>query len=194
LIGPAGEQVGILPTREALDRARELGLDLVEVSPNSRPPVCRIMDFGKYKYELSKKDKVAKKKQHTFQMKEMRFRPKIDDHDFTFKTKHIREFLESGSKVKAMVLFRGREMAHIEFGRDLMERVIKELADVAAIDMPAKLEGNSLSAVLAPKPEVIRKVQASKAAAAKLAPKAERKEEVEMASVEDDDEGEAENE
>ncbi len=152
------------------------------------------MDFGKYKYELSKKDKVAKKKQHTFQMKEMRFRPKIDDHDFTFKTKHIREFLESGSKVKAMVLFRGREMAHIEFGRDLMERVIKELADVAAIDMPAKLEGNSLSAVLAPKPEVIRKVQASKAAAAKLAPKAEKKEEVEMASVEDDDEGEAENE
>jgi translation initiation factor IF-3 len=152
------------------------------------------MDFGKYKYELSKKDKVAKKKQHTFQMKEMRFRPKIDDHDFTFKTKHIREFLESGSKVKAMVLFRGREMAHIEFGRDLMERVIKELADVAAIDMPPKLEGNSLSAVLGPKPEVIRKVQASKAAAAKQAPKLEKKEEAELAAVEDEDQAEAENE
>ncbi len=197
LIGPNGEQVGILPTREALDRARELGLDLVEVSPNSRPPVCRIMDFGKYKYELSKKDKIAKKKQHTFQMKEMRFRPKIDDHDFTFKTKHIREFLESGSKVKAMVLFRGREMAHIEFGRDLMERVIKELADVAMIDMPAKLEGNSLSAVLAPKPEVIRKAQASKVAQMKLvAGKAEKagKDTPEAVGSTSDDEAQAEGE
>lgn len=155
------------------------------------------MDFGKYKYELSKKDKIAKKKQHTFQMKEMRFRPKIDDHDFTFKTKHIREFLESGSKVKAMVLFRGREMAHIEFGRALMERVIGELADVAMIDMPAKLEGNSLSAVLAPKPEVIRKAQATKVAqlkqqAAKAEKTAKASEETVSAGAEDEPQAEGE--
>ena len=113
LIGPEGEQIGIVPTLEALNRARDLGLDLVEVAPQSRPPVCRILDFGKYKYELAKRDKIAKKKQHTFQLKEMRYRPKIDDHDFNFKLNHIREFLMEGSKVRAFVMFRGREMAHI---------------------------------------------------------------------------------
>lgn len=167
LIGPAGEQVGIVPTREALDRARELGLDLVEVAPNSRPPVCRILDFGKYKYELSKKDKQAKKKQHTFQLKEMRYRPKIDEHDFLFKTKHVREFLESGSKVKVFVFFRGREMAHTEFGRKILDRVTTELADVALIDLPPKQEGNNMSMVLSPRPEVIRKAQATKAVSKK---------------------------
>jgi len=163
LIGAGGEQVGIVPTREALDRARELGLDLVEVAPTSRPPVCRIMDFGKYKYELSKKEKIAKKKQHTFQMKEMRYRPKIDDHDFDFKTKHVREFLESGSKVKVFVQFRGREMAHQEFGHTIIQQIIKELADVASLDVPPKMEGNMLSMVMSPRPEVIRKMQAQRA-------------------------------
>lgn len=163
LIGANGEQVGIVPTREAFDRARELGLDLVEVAPTSRPPVCRIMDFGKYKYELSKKEKIAKKKQHTFQMKEMRYRPKIDDHDFDFKTKHVREFLESGSKVKVFVQFRGREMAHQEFGHVIIQQIIKELADVAQLDVPPKMEGNMLSMVMSPRPEVIRKMQALKA-------------------------------
>jgi len=167
LIGAQGEQVGILPTREAMDRARELGLDLVEVSPNSRPPVCRIMDFGKYKYELSKKDKLAKKKQHSFQLKEMRYRPKIDEHDFVFKTKHVREFLEEGSKVKVFVMFRGREMAHIEFGRVVIDRIIAELTAIASLDMPPKLEGNTMSMVLTPKPEVLRKAQASKVSAKK---------------------------
>ena len=95
LIGPEGEQIGILPIGEAMDRARDYGLDLVEIAPTSRPPVCRIMDFGKYKYELAKKDKAAKKKQHAFQLKEMRYRPKIDEHDYQFKTKHVREFLSS---------------------------------------------------------------------------------------------------
>lgn len=151
-----------MPTREALDRARDLGLDLVEVAPNSRPPVCRILDFGKYKYELSKKDKQAKKKQHTFQLKEMRYRPKIDEHDFLFKTKHVREFLESGSKVKVFVFFRGREMAHTEFGRKILDRVMTDLADVALIDLAPKQEGNNMSMVLSPRPEVIRKAQASK--------------------------------
>lgn len=181
LIGANGEQVGIVPTREALDRARELGLDLVEVAPTSRPPVCRIMDFGKYKYELSKKEKIAKKKQHAFQMKEMRFRPKIDDHDFDFKTKHVREFLESGSKVKVFVQFRGREMAHQEFGHVIIQQIIKELADVAQLDVPPKMEGNMLSMVMSPRPEVIRKMQAQKA----LQPKDGREQKQEKASMDE---------
>jgi len=167
LIGANGEQVGIIPTREALDRARESGLDLVEVAPNSRPPVCRIMDFGKYKYELSKKDKLAKKKQHSFQLKEMRYRPKIDEHDFVFKTKHVKEFLEEGSKVRVFMMFRGREMAHVEFGKVIIDRIITELAPIASVDMPPKLEGNTMSMVMTPKPEILRKVAASKTGAKK---------------------------
>ncbi|MFZ5979592.1 MAG: translation initiation factor IF-3 [Candidatus Zixiibacteriota bacterium] len=162
LIGPDGDQLGIIPTSEALNRAAEAGLDLVEVSPNSRPPVCRIMDFGKYKYELSKKDKLAKKKQHTFQMKEMRFRPKIEEHDYQFKTRHVREFLESGNKVKVFVIYRGREMAHLEFGRDVLDRVIKDLEEIALVDVPPKLEGRNMSMLLSPKPEVLKKIQAAK--------------------------------
>lgn len=160
VIGAKGEQIGILPTREALDRAREQNLDLVEVAPTSKPPVCRIMDFGKYKYELAKRDKQAKKKQHSFQLKEMRFRPKIDEHDYQFKTRHVREFLESGSKVKVLLLFRGREMAHQEFGAKIMERVVQDLTDIAVVDTPAKMEGNSMNMVLSPKPEVMRKLAA----------------------------------
>ena len=171
LIGAGGEQVGIIPTREALDRARDAGLDLVEVAPNSRPPVCRIMDFGKYKYELSKKDKLAKKKQHSFQLKEMRYRPKIDEHDFVFKTKHVKEFLEDGSKVRVFMMFRGREMAHVEFGRTIIDRIITELAPIASVDVAPKLEGNTMSMVLTPKPEVLRKVAASKVGLKKKEPK-----------------------
>ena len=165
MIGPEGEQIGIVPTSEALSRARELGLDLVEVSPNSRPPVCRILDFGKYKYELSKRDKIAKKKQHTFQLKEMRYRPKIDDHDFDFKLNHIRGFLAEGSKVRAFVMFRGREMAHIEFGRAILDRLVKETADIANVDMVPTQEGNTMNCVLSPKPELLKKLSAQKAQA-----------------------------
>lgn len=159
LIGPDGEQVGILPTSEALDRAKEHGLDLVEVSPNVRPPVCRILDFGKYKYDLAKKDKQAKKKQHTFQLKEMRYRPKIDGHDFEFKTKHVREFLESGSKVRCFVLFRGREMAYTERGRMILDRVIEELKDVCLIEAAPKLEGRNMTMVLGPSKEVLKGIK-----------------------------------
>lgn len=128
----------------------------------SRPPVCRIMDFGKYKYELSKKDKAAKKKQHSFQLKEMRYRPKIDDHDFEFKTKHVREFLEMGNKVKVYVQFRGREMAHQEFGHEIVKKIMQDLAEVASVDVSPKMEGNTLSMILSPRPEVMRKAQALK--------------------------------
>lgn len=146
-------------------------MDLVEVSPNSRPPVCRIMDFGKFKYELSKKDKLAKKKQHTFQMKEMRYRPKTEEHDYQFKTKHVREFVESGNKVKIFVIFRGREMAHLEYGQKILDRVKADLADIAMVDSEDKLEGRNLSMILSPKPEVLKKVQVEKSAKKKKAEK-----------------------
>jgi translation initiation factor IF-3 len=151
-----------LPIKEALQRANNVGLDLVEVAPNSRPPVCRILDYGKFKYELSKKDRAAKKKQHTFQMKEMRYRPKIDDHDFQFKTRHVREFVESGSKVKVFVMFRGREMAYTEFGGKILDRVAQELSDVSVVEVARKLDGRNMTMVLAPKPGVIKKAKKAK--------------------------------
>ena len=164
LIGPDGDQLGIVPTEQALEQARENGLDLVEVAPTSRPPVCRILDYGKYKYELAKKDRLARKKQHSFQLKEMRYRPKIDQHDFDFKTKHVREFLESGSKVKAFVMFRGREMAHTEFGRKILDRVAEELKDIAHIENQPKLEGRTMTMILGPNPDVLKKMKDARAA------------------------------
>ena len=175
LIGPDGEQIGIVPTEEALEKAREYELDLVEVSPNSRPPVCRILDYGKYKYELSKKDKLAKKKQHSFQLKEMRYRPKIDEHDYQFKTKHVREFIEAGSKVRAFVMYHGREMAHIEFGRKILDRVIEDLKDVAVVETMPKLEGRNMSMVLIPTPEVMKQLKHKSSAKADKTDKAEKK-------------------
>jgi translation initiation factor IF-3 len=180
LIGPEGEQIGIVPTNEALSRARELSLDLVEVSPNARPPVCRILDFGKYKYELSKRYKIAKKKQHTFQLKEMRYRPKIDDHDFDFKLNHIRAFLADGSKVRAFVMFRGREMAHIEFGRAILDNLVKQTTDIANVDIAPTLEGNTMNCVLSPKPELLKKLsqQRAQAVAQLKKPKSEEKDDI----------------
>jgi translation initiation factor IF-3 len=160
-----GEQIGIIPTNEALDKAREKGLDLVEVAPNSRPPVCRIMDFGKYKYEQSKKEKSAKKKQASTQLKEMRYRPKIDEHDYQFKTNHVRSFLESGNKVKAFVLFRGREMAHVEYGRELLNRLAEEMSDIAQVDVNPTMEGNRMSMILTPYSDIVKKAGKEKAIA-----------------------------
>jgi translation initiation factor IF-3 len=153
-----------VPTAEALARAQEVGLDLVEVAPTVRPPVCRILDYGKYKYEISKKDKSARKKQHNYQLKEMRYRPRIDDHDFDFKTRHVREFLLSGNKVKAFCMFRGREMAYTEFGQEVLERVVKTLSDVANVEQMPKLDGRTMTLLLAPKPEVLKKVKDMKPA------------------------------
>jgi len=131
--------------------AVERGLDLVEVSPNAKPPVCRILDYGKYKYELAKKQKAAKKKQHTVQLKEMRYRPKIEEHDYQFKTKHVRQFLADGYKVKVYVEFRGREMAHTEFGKRLIERLQEELSDIATVEQKPKMEGRKLGMIMMPK-------------------------------------------
>jgi translation initiation factor IF-3 len=151
LIDTTGEQIGIVPTREALRMALEKGYDLVEISPTAKPPVCKIMDYGKYKYELNKKAKSAKKKQHIIQMKEMRLRPKIEEHDYQFKLKHIQEFLEKGSKVKVFVEFRGREMAHQELGHKIIQRLEEDLKDLGIIEQKAKMEGRNLSLTFMPK-------------------------------------------
>ncbi len=151
VIDSEGEQIGVMQTRDALEMAFSRGLDLVEISPSARPPVCKILDFGRYKYELQKKTKVSKKKQHQVNLKEMKYRPKIEEHDYQFKTKHVIEFLKQGHKVKLMVDFRGREMAHQEFGAKIMERLVQDLAEIAVVEIEAKMEGNTLSMVVSPK-------------------------------------------
>jgi translation initiation factor IF-3 len=151
LISPDGDQIGIVPTREALQKAENYGLDLVEVAPNSKPPVCRIMDFGKYKYEQSKKEKISKKKQHVITVKEIRLRPRTDEHDLETKLRHARKFLEQKNKVKITILFRGREMAYQDFGNELMDKVIESLDDVGKVEAEPKMEGRRMIMVLASK-------------------------------------------
>lgn len=152
LIDVDGAQVGVLATSEALAMAEQKGLDLVEVSPKARPPVCRIMDYGKYMYQLNKRAKEAKKRQHMTQIKEIKMRPKIEPHDYDFKLRHAREFLEGGDKVKCTVTFRGREMAHKELGIRLMNKVAEDLADMASVEVPISAEGRAMMMVLALKP------------------------------------------
>jgi translation initiation factor IF-3 len=151
VVDEEGGQVGVMSSYEALKLARERGLDLVEVSPNASPPVCRIMDFGKYKYELSKRAAKAKKVQHRIQVKEVKFRPKIDDHDFDFKVNHARDFLEGKNKVKFTVMFRGREMAHSELGRELLDRAAEALADIAQVENPPRMEGYTMTMYMMPR-------------------------------------------
>ena len=151
LIDDEGEQVGIIDTSEALDMARDKGLDLVEVASNATPPVCKIMDYGKFKYKQSKKEKVTKKRQHVIHIKEIRFRPKIEEHDFGFKTRHAREFLEKGNKVKATVMFRGREMAYKDNAKNLLLRMAEELEDIAKIEREPVMEGRFMIMFLAKK-------------------------------------------
>ena len=151
LISGSGEQLGILSLPEALETASKEGMDLVEVAPNSDPPVCRIMDFGKFKYQASKKEQEARKKGKSFQTKEIKFRPHTDEHDLEFKIKNIKKFLDKKNRVKITVMFRGRELAYKEAGRDLLDRVAEEVIDVGSIDQPPKEEGRNLSMVVAPK-------------------------------------------
>ena len=151
MIAADGSQLGILEVERALAIAEEQGLDLVEVAPMARPPVARIMDYGKFKFEQAKQARQAKKKQHVIQLKEVKYRPGIDDHDFDFKTRHAREFLGDGNKVKVTMMFRGRQIAHLDLGRAVLDRVATSLADVGKVEMDAKLEGRNMTMVLAPR-------------------------------------------
>jgi translation initiation factor IF-3 len=150
VIAPDGEQLGILPIERAQEIADEQGLDLVEVAPMARPPVCRIMDYGKFKYEEQRQAREARKKQHHVQLKEVKMRPGIEEHDFDFKIRHARRFLEEGNKVKLTMMFRGRQMAHPEFGRQVLDRVTISLQDLSKVESQPMMEGRSMTMVLAP--------------------------------------------
>jgi translation initiation factor IF-3 len=151
VIDANGQQAGIMSLGDALRLAETQGLDLVEVSPTAKPPVCRIMDYGKFKYEQAKKAQEARKKQSVVSLKEIKMRPKTDEHDFDFKLKNVKRFLEDGAKTKITVVFRGREMAHPEFGRRVLDRVTAELKDLATIEQMPRMEGKTLSMIVAPK-------------------------------------------
>ncbi len=151
MVDEEGEQLGILPVEQAVTLAEERGLDLVEVAPTARPPVCRIMDYGKFKYEEARKARKARKKQHQVQIKEVKFRPGIEEHDFEFKIRHARRFLEEGNKVKATMMFRGRQVAHADIGRQVLARVAAVLDDVGKVESDPALEGRNMTMIVAPR-------------------------------------------
>jgi translation initiation factor IF-3 len=151
VISSEGEQLGILQTRDAIKQAEDLGLDLVEVAPTANPPVCRIMDFGKYKYEMSKKAHDSRKHQTVILVKEVKLRPRTDDHDVNFKVNNIKRFLADGHKVKVSIMFRGREMAHPALGRALLERIVKEVENEAIIEQHPRMEGRNMYLMLGTK-------------------------------------------
>lgn len=171
VISEEGEQLGIMSPLDAQREAEARGLDLVEVAPMASPPVCRIMDYGKYRYEQKRRTREARKNQHTVTVKEVKYRPKIDKHDLEFKNGHVREFLEAGNKVKVTVMFRGREMAHPEFGREILAKVVEATNDITTGEIPTDhlpIEGRNMSLILSPSKAVMKKV-AAKVNAAKPA-------------------------
>jgi translation initiation factor IF-3 len=149
-VGHDGQQIGVVDTRDALNRAQALDLDLVEVAPQADPPVCRIMDYGKYKYERDVKQKEARKKQSRTGLKEIKFRPKIDPHDYATKKGHVTRFLSAGNKVKVTIMFRGREMAHTDLGRKILDRLVVDLGDLAIVEAMPKQEGRNMIMVVGP--------------------------------------------
>jgi translation initiation factor IF-3 len=151
VIDSDGKQAGIMPLKEAMRIAEEQGLDLVEVAPNANPPVCRVMNFGKYKYQQSKRSQEARKHQTVIQVKEVKLRPRTEEHDFQFKIKHAKRFLSEGNKVKISILFRGRELAHPEFGRDMLNRFLEEVKDLMVVEQAPRLEGRNMVMIVAPK-------------------------------------------
>ena len=163
VVGSDGSQIGILDTKAALEMAQEQDLDLVEVAPQADPPVCRIMDYGKYKYEQAVQKKEARKKQSLVVVKEMKMRPKIDTHDYETKKGHVVRFLQQGAKVKMTIMFRGRETVHPELGQRLLDRLAEEVSDIAKVDTPPKLDGRNMTMVLSPhKDSVSNKPQQQK--------------------------------
>ena len=174
VIGDEGEQLGVMDIRDAIRAAREKGLDLVEVAATADPPVCRIIDFGKFQYEAKKKANEAKKKQVTITVKEVKFRPGTDDHDYGYRMKHAREWLEEGDKVKATIWFRGREMTHRELGARILERLEHDLIDVGEVEARPRMEGNQMFIILGPKKHKgTAKPEQPAVASSKLAPKVE---------------------
>jgi translation initiation factor IF-3 len=149
-VGPDGSQVGIVSTQEALRQAQELDLDLVEVAPQANPPVARIMDYGKFKYERDIRQKEARKKQARIEVKEIKFRPKIDPHDYATKKGHVVRFLSAGARVKVTIMFRGREMAHTDLGRKILDRLVADLGDTAVVEAQPKQDGRNMVMVIAP--------------------------------------------
>jgi translation initiation factor IF-3 len=164
VIGHDGQQIGILRTSEALSKAKSLGLDLVEVSPNAKPPVCRVMDYGRYKYEEAKKNKASKAKQHVVKTKEIKLHPKTDINDYTYRLERGKTFLAKGYKLKATVVFRGREMAHMEYGGRWLKQMEEDLKGISHVDSPIKQEGRNMSIIFSPlkvgskqaKPETVK--------------------------------------
>jgi translation initiation factor IF-3 len=150
LIGPDGQNVGVVKPERALELAEQVGLDLVEISPNATPPVCKIMDFGKFKYEQQKREAEAKKKQKTIEVKEVKFRPNTDSHDYDVKMRNVTRFLEAGDKVKVTLRFRGREMAHQNLGRDLLERVAEDVKTLGKVENMPKMEGRQMVMMIGP--------------------------------------------
>jgi len=156
LVGEGGEQLGIVPTYEALRMARDKGLDLVEVAAQARPPVCRFMDYSRWKYEQSKRMKEARKKQKVQDVKEIKMRPTIDEHDFDVKAKATAKFLSEGDKVKATIMFRGREMAHLENGQKVLEQLLERVKEGSIVERAPKIEGRNMIMVLSPRPQQVR--------------------------------------
>ena len=153
LIGAEGENLGVVTPARGVQLAEEVGLDLVEISPNARPPVCKIMDFGKFKYEQQKRESEARKKQKTIEVKEVKFRPNTDTHDYNVKMRNVVRFLENGDKVKVTLRFRGREMAHQNLGRELLERVAEDIKDIGKVENMPKMEGRQMIMMIGPLPK-----------------------------------------
>ncbi len=151
MVAEDGEEFGVMDTRDAIRAAREKGMDLVEVAPNAEPPVCKIIDYGKYQYLAKKKANEAKKKQVVITVKEVKFRPGTDEHDYSYRMKHAREWLTEGDKVKATIWFRGREMTHRELGARILEKLEKDLADISEVEMRPRMEGNQMFTIFGPK-------------------------------------------
>jgi translation initiation factor IF-3 len=150
VISSDGRQIGVLLLKDAINLAEEEGLDLVEIAPNAEPPVCKIIDFNKYRYQQIKKEKESKKSQHQIKVKEIKFKPNIDEHDFLIKEKHAKEFLEKGFKVKITCIFRGRELLRTDLGEKVVQRLVDDLKDIAVLEAPIKLFGKSITTVVAP--------------------------------------------
>jgi len=180
VIGDEGEQIGVMPPFEALKMARERNLDLVEISPTAQPPVCRIMDYGKFLYQNEKREREAKKKQKTITVKEVKFRINVDDHDYETKKNHVLRFLEEGDKVKATIFFRGREMTRTMLGRQILERLLKDVEGQSIVEFRPRQEGNTLHAILAPKKDA---ATAKKDAAAAAKKEVKKKEEPKQAAA-----------